>query len=70
MASIMALCSAWMQQVLSVTFSSNESLSIVQILWPPKFLGGELNPLPMIRPSLTTTEPHSLLKQVDLIASS
>ena len=69
-ASNIALCSAWIQQVLSVTLKSYDFLSQVHLLWDSKSLAGESNHCPIIFQSFTITHPHFALSQVACFATS
>ena len=69
-ASRMALCSAWIQQVLSVTFLWYCALSQRHLLWDSKFCAGELKPFPMMSPSFTMIHQHFDLSQLAFCAIS
>jgi hypothetical protein len=67
-ASIIALCSAWTQHVLSVTFLWYEFLSQVHLLWDSKSLGGVFHHCQIILSSFTIIHPHLDLSQVAFLA--
>lgn len=68
-ASNIALCSACIQHVLSVTFLCNFVLSQEHLRCESIFPGGELYPCPITMPHFTITLPHFDREHVDLVAT-